>query len=317
MRDAHGRTINYIRLSVTDRCNLRCTYCMAEDMQFLPRRDLLTFEEIETLCAHLVTRVRRIRLTGGEPLVRKGIVDLVQRIAALSAHGLEEVTLTTNGTRLPEMANDLADAGIRRVNISLDTLDRARFDELTRRDEFDRVVAGIDAALAAGIAVRINTVAMKGINDREMVDLLAWSGRRGCDLALIEAMPLGEVSLDRQSTHLPLDAVAGISNARSRWSPRSIGRAARHAIRRRRDADAPGADNAAHRELLRWLQSHPHCRNRDCLWLPRARPEGRTARCHTWRGRGGARYRARHAAGRQAATARFRHRSPRACSDAA
>ena len=126
MRDAHGRTINYIRLSVTDRCNLRCTYCMAEDMQFLPRRDLLTFEEIETLCAHLVARgVRRIRLTGGEPLVRKGIVDLVQRIAALSAHGLEEVTLTTNGTRLPEMANDLAEAGIRRVNISLDTLDRA------------------------------------------------------------------------------------------------------------------------------------------------------------------------------------------------
>ncbi|MEE3155149.1 MAG: radical SAM protein, partial [Pseudomonadota bacterium] len=117
MRDAHGRTIDYIRLSVTDRCNLRCTYCMAEDMQFLPRRDLLTFEEIETLCAHLVTRgVRRIRLTGGEPLVRKGIVDLVQRIAALSAHGLEEVTLTTNGTRLPEMANDLAEAGIRRVN---------------------------------------------------------------------------------------------------------------------------------------------------------------------------------------------------------
>lgn len=208
MRDAHGRTIDYIRLSVTDRCNLRCTYCMAEDMQFLPRRDLLTFEEIETLCAHLVTRgVRRIRLTGGEPLVRKGIVDLVRRIAALSAHGLEEVTLTTNGTRLPEMANDLAEAGIRRVNISLDTLDRARFAELTRRDEFDRVVAGIDAALAAGIAVRINTVAMKGINEREMVDLLAWSGRRGCDLALIEAMPLGEVSLDRQSTHLPLDAV--------------------------------------------------------------------------------------------------------------
>ena len=208
MRDAHGRQIDYIRLSVTDRCNLRCTYCMAEEMEFLPRRDLLTFEEIETLARHLVVRgVRRIRLTGGEPLVRKGVLELVERLARLRTHGLNELTLTTNGTRLPEMAQDLFDAGVRRINISLDTLRRARFAELTRRDEFERVVSGIDAARDAGLAVRINAVAMRGTNDDEMRDLLAWCGARGLDLALIEAMPLGEVSVDRPAAHLPLDAV--------------------------------------------------------------------------------------------------------------
>ena len=208
MRDAHGRQIDYIRLSVTDRCNLRCTYCMAEEMEFLPRRDLLTFEEIETLARHLVVRgVRRIRLTGGEPLVRKGVLELVERLARLRTHGLNELTLTTNGTRLPEMAQDLFDAGVRRINISLDTLRRDRFAELTRRDEFERVVSGIDAARDAGLAVRINAVAMRGTNEDEMRDLLAWSGARGLDLALIEAMPLGEVSVDRPAAHLPLDAV--------------------------------------------------------------------------------------------------------------
>ena len=208
MRDAHGRQIDYIRLSVTDRCNLRCTYCMAEEMEFLPRRDLLTFEEIETLARHLVVRgVRRIRLTGGEPLGRKGVLELVQRLARLRTHGLDELTLTTNGTRLPEMAQDLFDAGVRRINISLDTLRRDRFAELTRRDEFERVVSGIDAARDAGLAVRINAVAMRGTNDDEMRDLLAWCGARGLDLALIEAMPLGEVSVDRPAAHLPLDAV--------------------------------------------------------------------------------------------------------------
>ncbi|MEP0560539.1 MAG: radical SAM protein, partial [Qipengyuania citrea] len=208
MRDAHGRQIDYIRLSVTDRCNLRCTYCMAEEMEFLPRRDLLTFEEIETLARHLVVRgVRRIRLTGGEPLVRKGVLELVERLARLRTHGLNELTLTTNGTRLPEMAQDLFDVGVRRINISLDTLRRDRFAELTRRDEFERVVSGIDAARDADLAVRINAVAMRGTNDDEMRDLLAWCGARGLDLALIEAMPLGEVSVDRPAAHLPLDAV--------------------------------------------------------------------------------------------------------------
>ncbi|MBX7483399.1 GTP 3',8-cyclase MoaA [Qipengyuania qiaonensis] len=208
MHDAHGRRIDYVRLSVTDRCNLRCSYCMAEDMQFVPRRELLTFEEIEKLARHLVRRgVKRIRLTGGEPLVRKGIVDLIARLTKLRQRGLEEVTLTTNGTRLPELAGDLAKAGVRRINVSLDTLDPAGFARLTRRDEFARVLAGIEAVREAGLAIRINTVAMRGLNERELPALLAWCGERGFDLALIEAMPLGEVSIDRQSTHLPLAEV--------------------------------------------------------------------------------------------------------------
>ncbi len=208
MQDAHGRRIDYIRLSVTDRCNLRCTYCMAEDMQFMPRRDLLTFEEIEQLARHLVGRgVKRIRLTGGEPLARKGIVDLVARLAKLGECGLDEVTLTTNGTLLPELADDLAAAGVRRINVSLDTLDPARFAQLARRNEFATVMRGIDAARTAGLAIRINAVAMRGVNDRELPALLAWCGERGFDLALIEAMPLGQVSLDRKSSHLDLTQV--------------------------------------------------------------------------------------------------------------
>jgi len=220
MHDAFGRRINYVRLSVTDRCNLRCTYCMAEDMQFMPRRDLLTFDEIERLALHLVGRgVKRIRLTGGEPLVRKGIVDLVSRLTNLREHGLDEVTLTTNGTLLPELADDLAAAGIRRINVSLDTLNPARFAELTRRDEFDKVMRGIDAARSAGLAVRINTVAMRGVNDGELPALLAWCGERGFDLAMIEAMPLGDVSVDRKSTHLDLTEVRKLLQERFTLSP--------------------------------------------------------------------------------------------------
>ncbi|WP_258319829.1 GTP 3',8-cyclase MoaA [Qipengyuania flava] len=208
MIDGHGRKIDYIRLSVTDRCNLRCTYCMAEDMTFLPRRDLLTFEEIEALARHLVGRgVRRIRLTGGEPLVRKGILDLVERLGRLLESGLDELTLTTNGTRLPETAQTLYASGVRRINVSLDTLDRERFAALTRRDEFDRVIEGIGAARAAGLAIRINAVAMRGVNDDELPNLLAWCGERGMDLALIEGMPLGEVAIDRHAEHLPLSEV--------------------------------------------------------------------------------------------------------------
>ncbi|MEX0343117.1 MAG: GTP 3',8-cyclase MoaA, partial [Erythrobacter sp.] len=208
MLDAHGRRIDYVRLSVTDRCNLRCTYCMAEEMEFLPRRDLLTFEEIELLALHLVGRgVRKIRLTGGEPLVRKGILDLVGRLGSLLGRGLEELTVTTNGTRLPELAPAVASAGVRRINVSLDTLDRARFARLTRRDAFEQVMAGIAAARNAGLSIRINTVAMRATNDDEIAGLLAWCGRQGFDLALIEAMPLGDVAIDRRHAHLPLDQV--------------------------------------------------------------------------------------------------------------
>jgi cyclic pyranopterin phosphate synthase len=203
--DAHGRRIDYVRLSVTDRCNLRCSYCMAEQMSFLPRRDLLTMEEIAALARHLVRRgVRRIRLTGGEPLVRRGIGELAEALGALRGEGLEELTMTTNGTALPKYARQLAAAGMRRINVSLDTLDAGRFASITRGGELAQVLAGIDAAQEAGLAVKINMVALKGVNDGEFAGMLAWCGARGLDLSLIETMPLGEVFGLRSDTYLPL-----------------------------------------------------------------------------------------------------------------
>ncbi|MXO96565.1 GTP 3',8-cyclase MoaA [Erythrobacter aquimaris] len=203
--DGFGRRIDYVRMSVTDRCNLRCTYCMAEDMQFLPRRDLLTLEELADLARHLVARgVKRIRLTGGEPLVRRGIVDLAKELGSLRASGLEELTLTTNGVLLSQMAEQLFDAGIERINVSLDTLAPSRFAAITRGGDVARVIEGIDAARAAGIAVKINMVAMRGVNDTEFVSMAKWCGARGCDLSLIETMPLGEVEGERSDTYLPL-----------------------------------------------------------------------------------------------------------------
>ncbi|MBX7514288.1 GTP 3',8-cyclase MoaA [Qipengyuania sp. GH38] len=203
--DGFGRRIDYVRMSVTDRCNLRCTYCMAEDMQFLPRRDLLTLEELAGLARHLVARgVKRIRLTGGEPLVRRGFLDLARELGALREHGLEELTLTTNGVLLSRMAEELFDAGIERINVSLDTLAPSRFAAITRGGDVARVIEGIDAARAAGIAVKINMVAMRGVNDTEFVSMAYWCGERGCDLSLIETMPLGEVEGERADTYLPL-----------------------------------------------------------------------------------------------------------------
>jgi cyclic pyranopterin phosphate synthase len=203
--DGFGRRIDYVRLSVTDRCNLRCAYCMPHGTRFRPASELLSIDELAELAGILVGRgVRRIRLTGGEPLVRGGILDLVGRLGALA--GLEEVTLTTNGTRLAAAAQALADAGVRRVNVSLDSLDPERFAAITRGGELGQVVAGIDAARAAGIAAKINMVALKGVNDDEFPAMLAWCGGRGLDLTLIEAMPVGEVE-DRSAHHLPLDGV--------------------------------------------------------------------------------------------------------------
>ena len=208
MIDQHGRRIDYVRISVTDRCNLRCTYCMPETMRFLPRRDLLELDEIARIAALLVRRgVRHIRITGGEPLVRSGVVDLIARIGALREAGLREVTLTTNGTRLAHHARDLAAGGVRRVNVSLDTLDRATFAAIARRDDFDTVIAGIDAARAAGLAVKINMVAQAGVNADEIPAMIDFCGARGMDLTLIETMPMGVVDGGREATHLPLDTV--------------------------------------------------------------------------------------------------------------
>jgi cyclic pyranopterin phosphate synthase len=206
--DGFGRRINYVRLSVTDRCNLRCTYCMAEDMKFLPKRELLTLEEMADLGRILVSRgVRRIRLTGGEPLVRRGILQLVENLGALIGQELEELTMTTNGTQLAPVAADLFAAGMRRLNVSLDSLDPDRFRAVTRGGRLEKVIAGIDAAREAGLAVKINMVALKGINQDEFPAMLQWCGARGLDLSLIETMPLGEVEEDRTAHYLPLDAV--------------------------------------------------------------------------------------------------------------
>jgi len=208
MIDGFGRRISYVRLSVTDRCDLRCRYCMAEKMIFLPRKDVLSLEEIVALSDTFIARgVRRIRLTGGEPLVRRGFDELVTELGRRIGNGLDELTLTTNGTQLSRFARTLRDAGVRRVNVSLDSRDPGRFRHITRRGELGQVLGGIAAAADAGLKVKINMVALKGINDDEIGAMLRWCGDKGHDLTLIETMPLGEVEEDRTSHYLPLSEV--------------------------------------------------------------------------------------------------------------
>jgi cyclic pyranopterin phosphate synthase len=206
--DSFGRRISYLRVSVTDRCDFRCRYCMAEAMTFLPRRELLSLEELALIVDRFVDRgVTKVRLTGGEPLVRRGLPELARRIGRRIGDGLDELTLTTNGVRLTEAAEPLADAGIRRINVSLDTLDRDRFAYIARRDAFDEVLAGIAAAKAAGLAIKINMVALKGLNDDAFVAMAEWCGAGGFDLSIIETMPLGRVDEDRADRFLPLTFV--------------------------------------------------------------------------------------------------------------
>ncbi|URD59791.1 GTP 3',8-cyclase MoaA [Sphingomonas sp. KRR8] len=208
MIDSFGRRISYVRLSVTDRCDLRCRYCMAERMVFLPKKDILSLEEIVELADIFIARgVKRLRLTGGEPLVRRGIMDLVRALGRRIGQGLEELTLTTNGTQLEKVAGGLAEAGVRRVNVSLDTRDPQRFAHITRRGELSQVLRGIAAARDAGLHVKINMVALAGLNEDEIADMLLWCDAQGHDLTLIETMPLGEVEADRTDHYLPLDAV--------------------------------------------------------------------------------------------------------------
>ena len=215
--DRFARSITYLRLSVTDRCDLRCTYCMPERMQFLPRAEVLTLEELYLAARAFMARgVRKIRLTGGEPLVRRDMIDLVRALGRHVGDDLDELTLTTNGTRLAEFAEDLAQAGVRRINVSLDTRDRAQFAALARRDMLDDVLTGIAAARDAGIKVKINTVALKGINAHEIPDLVAWAHGEGHAITLIEVMPLGDVEGDRFDHYLPLDAVR--RDLEARWT---------------------------------------------------------------------------------------------------
>lgn len=208
MIDGFGRRISYVRMSVTDRCDLRCRYCMAEKMTFLPRREVLTLEELIELADIFIARgVRRIRLTGGEPLVRKGIDLLVRELGKRVDSGLDELTMTTNGTQLARHAKMLFDSGIRRINVSLDSRDPELFRHITRQGDLAQVLRGIDVAEEAGLKIKINMVALKGLNEDEIAPMLRWCGARGFDLTLIETMPLGTVEEDRTRHYLPLGDV--------------------------------------------------------------------------------------------------------------
>jgi cyclic pyranopterin phosphate synthase len=206
MIDPFGRMVSYLRVSVTDRCDFRCTYCMAEKMVFLPKKDLLTLEELDRLCSAFIGKgVRKIRLTGGEPLVRHNIMHLVRGLGEkVQAGTLDELTLTTNGSQLARYASELAEAGMRRINVSLDTLDPDKFREITRIGDLSKVLAGIDAAQAAGLKIKINAVALKDFNDRELPEIMRWAHGRGMDMTVIETMPMGEVEEDRTDHYLPL-----------------------------------------------------------------------------------------------------------------
>jgi cyclic pyranopterin phosphate synthase len=215
--DPFARPITYLRVSVTDRCDLRCVYCMAEDMTFLPRAEILSLGELEQVCDAFITAgVGKLRITGGEPLVRRNVISLIQALGTRLGHGLEELTLTTNGTQLARHAEALARAGVRRLNVSMDTLDPERFARLTRWGKLPAVLEGICAARDAGLAIKINAVALRGENEDEFDEMLAWCGRHGFDLCLIETMPMGEVAGARIDHYLPLSLVR--ARLQKRWT---------------------------------------------------------------------------------------------------
>jgi len=219
MLDPFGRSITYLRVSVTDRCDFRCVYCMAEDMIFLPKAELLTLEEMDRVCSAFVRLgVRKLRLTGGEPLVRKNVMSLIRSLSRhLKSGALDELTLTTNGSQLAKHAAELADCGVKRVNVSVDTLDPAKFTEITRWGKLDKVMDGIAAAKAAGLHVKINAVALKGVNDGEFDRMIEWCGQEGHDLTFIEVMPMGEVGEGaRLEQYLPLSVVR--ANLAQKWT---------------------------------------------------------------------------------------------------
>ena len=219
--DPFGRHVTYLRVSVTDRCDFRCSYCMSEHMTFLPKKDLLTLEELDRLCSAFVAKgVRKLRITGGEPLVRKNILWLFRALSRHLGGGLDELTLTTNGSQLTKFARELVDAGVRRLNVSLDTLRPDRFKAITRWGDFEQVMAGIDAAEKAGLSIKLNAVALKGINEDEIDELVRFSHGRGFDLTLIETMPMGDIDGDRTDQYLPLSIVR--ARLMDRWTLEDI-----------------------------------------------------------------------------------------------
>jgi cyclic pyranopterin phosphate synthase len=219
--DPFGRAVTYIRVSVTDRCDFRCVYCMSEDMNFLPKRDLLTLEELDRLCSTFVgLGTRKIRVTGGEPLVRRGIMTLFRSLSRhLQSGALEELTVTTNGSQLAKHAQELVDCGVKRINVSLDTLDPDKFRAITRWGDLGKVMEGIDAAQKAGLDIKINAVALKGVNDHEMPTLIEWAHGRGMDLTFIEVMPLGDVEAARVDQYLPLSVARAALSERFTLEP--------------------------------------------------------------------------------------------------
>ena len=223
MIDPFGRDISYLRVSVTDRCDFRCTYCMSEDMTFLPKKDVLSLEELERLCDVFVKLgVKKLRLTGGEPLVRKNIMSLIRNLGQhLDTGDLEELTLTTNGTQLHKYAEELFDCGVRRVNVSIDTLDPEKFTEITRWGKLENVLRGIEAAANSGLKIKLNTVALRGTNDNELPNMVKWAGKQGFDITIIEVMPMGDIGAEnRVSQYLPLSMVR--SNLSEHFTLRDI-----------------------------------------------------------------------------------------------
>lgn len=222
MIDPFGRKVSYLRVSVTDRCDFRCVYCMAEDMAFLPKADVLSLEELDRLCSAFVQRgVRKLRLTGGEPLVRRNVVSLFRNLGRhLKTGDLDELTLTTNGSQLSKYAGELFDAGVRRINVSVDTLDPAKFERITRWGKLDKVLDGLAAAKAAGLKIKINAVALKDVNQGEFDRMIEWCGREGFDLTLIETMPMGDIDGDRTDQYLPLSEVR--RDLDRRWTLKDI-----------------------------------------------------------------------------------------------
>ncbi len=216
--DPFGRKISYLRVSVTDRCDFRCVYCMAEDMAFLPKAEVLSLEELDRVCSAFVRHgVKKLRLTGGEPLVRRDIMRLIRKLGRhLDSGALDELTLTTNGSRLAQYAAELREIGVKRVNVSIDTLDPQKFTAITRRGQLEKVLDGVFAAKAAGLAVKINAVALKGINDDEFDHMLAWCGEHGFDLTIIEVMPMGEIGAQRVDQYLPVSLVR--ADLAKRWT---------------------------------------------------------------------------------------------------
>ncbi len=209
MIDPIGRNITYLRVSVTDRCDFRCVYCMSEDMTFLPKQEILTIEELDRLCSIFVAKgVRKIRLTGGEPLVRRGVMELIRSLGRhLKSGDLDELTMTTNGSQLEKRAAELADNGIKRLNVSIDTLDNEKFEKITRGGKLEDVKAGLDAATRAGLAIKINTVVVKDFNEDQFSNLVGWCGDKGYDITFIETMPLGDIGGDRTTQYLPVSEV--------------------------------------------------------------------------------------------------------------